>query len=215
MTTSKNAPIDSGSYSFSTTAGADLIQRVKMALGADGTNPTDLAYGQATKAASVPVTIASDHNGQATKANSLPVVLASDQMGANTKANSLPVNIASDQLGAAAKTASLSVTVATDQGSIAVAEAGIATPTLANVSGSATSVTVFSSNANARQRMLQNDSTAILYLKFGSGAASTTSYTVQIPAGQYFEFPFPCYTGASTVAWSAANGAARTTEVTA
>lgn len=103
------------------------------------------------------------------------------------------------------------------------------TATLANVAASATSVALFSDAGSAggsmapRQagapdvlppssRQVVNDSTAILYLKFGT-TASTTSYTVQIPAGGYFEFPLPTYPGVVHGIWSSATGSARTTEV--
>lgn len=86
------------------------------------------------------------------------------------------------------------------------------TGTLANVASSATSVTIFAANAAARGRAVYNDSTAVLYLKFNSGAASTSSYTVQVAAGGYFEFPQPLYGGVVTGIWAAANGNARTTE---
>jgi hypothetical protein len=89
---------------------------------------------------------------------------------------------------------------------------GVSSPTLANVSGSATSVTVFASNANARGRMVHNDSTAALYLKFGA-TASTTSYTVRLDADAYYEFPSPLYTGVVDGIWATAAGSARTTEV--
>jgi hypothetical protein len=82
---------------------------------------------------------------------------------------------------------------------------------LANVSGSASSVTLFAKNTDAQARAVYNDSTATLYLKFGA-TASTTSYTVQLAAGAYYEFPQPLYTGVVDGIWSAAAGAARTTE---
>jgi len=88
------------------------------------------------------------------------------------------------------------------------------TATLANVASSATSVTIFSANSQAVARALWNDSTAVLYLKFGTAAASTTSYTVQLVAGAYYEFTQPLYGGAVTGIWASANGNARTTEVT-
>jgi hypothetical protein len=83
--------------------------------------------------------------------------------------------------------------------------------TLANVNGSASSVTVFAAAATPKGRTVYNDSTATLYLKFG-GTASTTSYTVQLPPGYIYEFPQPVYSGVVDGIWSAANGAARTTE---
>jgi hypothetical protein len=87
------------------------------------------------------------------------------------------------------------------------------TATLTNVSGSASNVTLLASNTSARVRTAYNDSTAVLYLKFGA-TASTTSYTVQIPPNGYYEFPQPLYNGIVDGIWSAANGAVRLTEET-
>lgn len=87
------------------------------------------------------------------------------------------------------------------------------TATLASVAASTSSVTLFAANYGAaQQRVVQNDSTATLYLKYGA-TASTTSHTVQIPAGAYYEFPQPMYAGAVTAVWASATGSARTTEV--
>ena len=83
--------------------------------------------------------------------------------------------------------------------------------TLANVASSASSVTVFSANGAAKGRTVWNDSTAILYLKFGT-TASSTSYTVQLAAGAYYEFPQPVFAGRVDGIWASANGNARTTE---
>jgi hypothetical protein len=83
-----------------------------------------------------------------------------------------------------------------------------ATPT--NVASSASSVTLFAGTAGARERTIFNDSTATLYVKFGA-TASTTSYTVAILAGGYFEFPQPCYGGLVDGIWASANGFARVT----
>lgn len=82
--------------------------------------------------------------------------------------------------------------------------------TLANVTSSATSVTLFAANGAARARAIYNDSTAVLYLKYGA-TASTTSYTVQLAAGAYYEFPQPVYGGVVDGIWASANGAARVT----
>lgn len=83
--------------------------------------------------------------------------------------------------------------------------------TTANVASSATNVTLFAANAGARARAVYNDSSAVLYLKFGA-TASATSYTVQLAAGAYYAFSAPCYTGQVDGIWASANGAARTTE---
>lgn len=88
---------------------------------------------------------------------------------------------------------------------------GITTATLANVASSATNVTIFSATGNIAGRTLFNDSTAVLYLKFGA-TASTTSYTTQVAAGALFEFPQPTYAGQVDGIWASANGSARTTQ---
>lgn len=84
------------------------------------------------------------------------------------------------------------------------------TATLTNVASSASSVTLFAAAGNVRARTIYNDSTAVLYVKFGA-TASSSSYTVQLAAGDYYEFPQPCYGGQVDGIWAAANGNARTT----
>ena len=89
--------------------------------------------------------------------------------------------------------------------------------TCTNVTAAASDTLIASANRKRRSMKVMNDSTAILYLKFGSGA-STTSYTVKMVAGAYYEVPSitgvgHCYNGALYGYWAAANGAARVTEV--
>jgi hypothetical protein len=83
--------------------------------------------------------------------------------------------------------------------------------TLANVASSASNVTIFSAAARANGRTVWNDSTAVLYLKFGATATSS-SYTVQLAAGAFYEFPQPIYSGQVDGIWASANGNARTTQ---
>lgn len=87
---------------------------------------------------------------------------------------------------------------------------GPQTPVTANVASSATSVTVFAATGQASGRTVFNDSTAVLYLKFGT-TASATSYTVQMLAGDYYEFPQPVFCGRVDGIWASANGNARVT----
>lgn len=96
---------------------------------------------------------------------------------------------------------------------VAISELGAATATLSNVAGSASSVTLLAANTNRRMAMFYNDSTAILYLKFGS-TASTTSFTVKMFPEDYYELPLPVYTGIVTGIWASATGACRVTETT-
>lgn len=81
----------------------------------------------------------------------------------------------------------------------------------ANVASSTTAVTLFPEHSYYHARTVYNDSTSIAYLKFGAGA-STTSYTIQLAPGMYYEFPQPLYAGLVSIIWVTENGAARTTE---
>lgn len=87
-----------------------------------------------------------------------------------------------------------------------------ATGTLANVAGSATSVTVLASNTARLGATIYNDSTAILYLKLGA-TASSTSFTVKMQPDDYYEVPAG-YTGIIDGIWTSATGSARVTEIT-
>lgn len=87
------------------------------------------------------------------------------------------------------------------------------TSTLANVLSSATSVTLQASNTSRIGLLIFNDSAQSLFVKFGA-TASSTSYTVKILAGGYYEMPQPIYTGTVDGIWVAADGSARMTELT-
>jgi hypothetical protein len=91
-----------------------------------------------------------------------------------------------------------------------VSTVGPQSATLANVASSATSVNLFAATALVKGRIIFNDSTAVLYVKYGA-TASATSYTVQIAAGGYFGFPEPAYSGNVDGIWASANGNARLT----
>ena len=84
------------------------------------------------------------------------------------------------------------------------------TATTANVASSASNVTLFAAESTINMRTIYNDSTAVLYVKFGA-TASTTSYTVQLAANAYYEFPKPLYAGQVDGIWASANGNARVT----
>lgn len=85
--------------------------------------------------------------------------------------------------------------------------------TVTQVSSSASSTTLKALNASRKALYVFNDSTAILYVKLGA-TASTSSYTVQVPAGGYWEMPTrPTYTGVVDGIWASANGSALVTEV--
>ena len=80
------------------------------------------------------------------------------------------------------------------------------------MAASATSVTVLAASASRQGASVYNDSTAVLYLKLGA-AASVTSHTTQVAAGQLYELPAPVYTGIIDGIWASATGSARVTEL--
>lgn len=105
-------------------------------------------------------------------------------------------------------------------GAVWVSTVPVATPTLSNVAASATSVTLLSANTSRKQLILVNDSSSICYVKFGT-TASTTSYTVQMPAiannqaAHLILNEDPIYTGRIDAIWASATGNMRITEITA
>ncbi len=107
---------------------------------------------------------------------------------------------------------SIPVTLPSDQGTLTVKEVRPATPSQSSVAGSASNVTLLASNANRLGATVFNDSTAVLYIKLGA-TASTTSFTFKAQPDGYYEVPFG-YTGIIDGIWASATGNARLTELT-
>jgi hypothetical protein len=88
-----------------------------------------------------------------------------------------------------------------------------ATGTLTSVPAATGNTQILAANTSRKAAYFYNDSTAVMYLAFNA-TASTSSYTVQVPASGFFEMPTsPVYTGQINAVWSAANGNARVTEL--
>jgi len=98
-------------------------------------------------------------------------------------------------------------------GTVTSNEVKPASAVVSAVASSATNVTLKAANVNRKGLCISNDSTAVLYVKFGA-TASATSYTVKMAAGGYYEMAFPCYTGIVDGIWASANGSAYITELT-
>lgn len=91
---------------------------------------------------------------------------------------------------------------------------GAATCTNANVAGSASSVTLIASNTSRKGFTIFNDSDAILYVKLGS-TASTSSFNYRLTPYGILEAVGPTvYTGVIDGIWASATGAARIGELT-
>lgn len=92
-----------------------------------------------------------------------------------------------------------------------VVQANASSATTANVSASAISVTLLASSSTRAGATFYNDTSAILYLKFGA-TASSTSFTVEIAGNGYYELPGPnIYSGVIDGIWSSAVGSCRVT----
>jgi hypothetical protein len=83
---------------------------------------------------------------------------------------------------------------------------------VAAVAASATVVTLWAGGTGRNVRLVSNDSTVAMYIKFGS-AASLTDFTIKVAIGGYYELPQPLYGGIVTAIWDAGpTGNARLTE---
>lgn len=84
------------------------------------------------------------------------------------------------------------------------------------VSDTASDVLILAANGARQGASITNDSAAILYLLLGTGTASSTNFTVELYAGDYYELPLNrhgCYTGEIRGIWdSDSTGSARVTE---
>lgn len=98
------------------------------------------------------------------------------------------------------------------RGAVYVRERPSISATLTNITASTSNQTLAAANAARRGVAVYNDSvTATLYIKYGT-TASATSFTVRLAPGDYYESPFG-YTGQVDGVWTAADGAARVTEI--
>lgn len=104
------------------------------------------------------------------------------------------------------------VVICSDQSAISISEQKSSTPSQSSPSVTNASTSILASNANRLGATIYNEGAAICYMKLG-GTASTTSYTLQISVGAYYELPFG-YTGAIDGITSAGTAQLRVTELT-
>jgi len=86
------------------------------------------------------------------------------------------------------------------------------TPTLANVTASATSQTALAANTSRRTAIFYNDSTSDCYLKYGA-TASNTSFTYYLPSFGTLSIDGAEYAGLIAVIHASATGSLRVTEI--
>lgn len=84
---------------------------------------------------------------------------------------------------------------------------------ITSVAGSTVSVSILAANQERKGVNIFNDSSSAMYLAFAA-TASTSAYTVKIPAGGLYEMPNPTiYLGNLSAVWDTATGNARVTEL--
>jgi len=100
-------------------------------------------------------------------------------------------------------------------GSVAVSPLIHSSVAVTSVNDDVTAQQLLASNNNRAGATIFNDSTATLYVKLSTtNDASTTSFTIKLAAGAYWEVPFT-YSGVISGIWDANTaGAARITEIT-
>lgn len=106
------------------------------------------------------------------------------------------------------------VTADAGSGTFATKETRSGTATTTQVADTASSTTLLASNANRLGASIQNDSSAVLYVKCGT-TASATDYSARLVQYGYYEVPAN-YTGRIDGIWATdpGDGAARITEFT-
>jgi hypothetical protein len=115
--------------------------------------------------------------------------------------------------GQATMSNSAPVVLASNQSPVPMSPPTSSTSALTSVAAVTSSTQLLAVNANRKAYRVYNDGTSILYLA-ESGSASTTAYTVLIPANGFFESPVtPVWQGAVFAIWSGTNGNARITEL--
>lgn len=228
-----NSGVDVGDVTINNAAGASAvnIQDGGNSITVDGTVTANAGSGTfAVSAASLPLpsgastetTLSSINTktpalGQATMANSQPVAIASNQSAIPITDNSgsltvdapvgTPVFVRLSDGSSAIATLPVSIAA-----TVATKEQRASTPSQTSVSVTNTNTAILASNANRLGFSIYNEGAATCYLKLGS-TASTTSYTVQITSGGYYECPFN-YTGAVDGITSAGTAQLRITELT-
>jgi hypothetical protein len=95
---------------------------------------------------------------------------------------------------------------------VEVKEVRATTPTTTSPAVTNSNTSILASNSNRLGATIYNEGAAICYMILGS-TATTTSYTLQIQVGGYYEIPFG-YTGAIFGITSAGTAQLRVTEIT-
>jgi hypothetical protein len=179
----------------------------------------------ATQPVSGSVSVSNFPATQPVSATTLPL-----PTGAATSANQITLGSQTTKINDGTNTAAVkpasTAAIATDPALVVAISPNNALPVTSSVIKAAnsavtrvpaatSSTTLSAANSNRLNIIIVNDGTNNLYIKFGTGA-STTSYTYYVTSHGTFEMQIPVvYTGIITGLWSTATGGALITELTA
>lgn len=173
-----------------------------------GTN----TIGTVNVSGTVPVSLATNTPVIATGANVIGSLVANQSVN-NTQLNGVAVLAGNGVTGTGSQRVTIASDNTTNTNPWLVTEQKAATAVLTSVVAAITSTTCLAANTARKGAYFFNDSTSVLFLAFAA-TASATAYTVQIPAGGFYEMPEkPLYTGLITGIWTTANGSLRVTEL--
>jgi hypothetical protein len=87
--------------------------------------------------------------------------------------------------------------------------------TITAVAQSTVSVVLAAANADRRGLTIYNNSNRVLFVRAATGAATLSNWTVRLDRNDYYELPFPVYTGDVAGIWASGSGGfAQVTEFT-
>jgi len=82
------------------------------------------------------------------------------------------------------------------------------------VAAATSTTTLLGAEPHRKMVSIYNDSTAIMFMKLGGGAA-TNEFTIRMAADSFYELPeYGIYTGSITAVWTAATGSAQVAQFT-
>lgn len=136
-----------------------------------------------------------------------------NQNVANSPTNSYPVGIFKQTNGTELQAVVLVNSIGAELTTFPISPSTSTTATSTNVSANTSSVTLLAANTSRKGATIFNDSTVALYLKLGTSANPSTSFTVLMVANAYYEVPFN-YIGIISGIWTVSVGYARVVELT-
>ncbi len=87
--------------------------------------------------------------------------------------------------------------------------------TVVAIAQTTSSAVLAAANADRRGLSIYNNSNRVMFVRASAGAATLSNWTVRLGRNDYYELPFPVYTGEVTGIWaSGSGGSAQVTEFT-